>query len=460
MRGGHWRIRIWLALAYAVDAQDSVRAAGAEHFSGHHREFFSRFAAQVHLGIPEARRQIPPSRKTEVFDSGNPIEPPPADAFDKAPAESSWGFPASGGKVLLVYGGSQGSKAMNDVVAAWIDQGLPPDLSSSGRPGGELRELARYGSDTVKVRAYIAPISEAYRAADFALSRAGAMATAELCAWGIPAIVVPLPTAAADHQTAERQGARRRGRGGDDSAVRPHPLTLVQRSGVSALGSGKARRHEGEGARSARGRPPRPTLRGISFSSSQARSATLMQAASCSASFRSMTLNRSNRSAPGSLRRHRRRRNARARRAAGAARRRGHRLRRQSGSRRPISKRWGSKSSRGHDPDHVDGARELIVTSAMPSNHPELVRARELGIPITRRAEALGQAVAGGQLVGIAGTHGKTTTTVMTTAALDQPPVSSRPGSRGAASPSGTETFATHPTSCSSSKPTNTTAPS
>ena len=73
---------------------------------------------------------------------------------------------------------------------------------------------------------------------------------------------------------------------------------------------------------------------------------------------------------------------------------------------------------KGHSPDHVSNARELIVTSAMAKNHPELVRARELGIPITRRAEALGRAVAGGRLVGIAGTHGKTTTTVMTTAVL------------------------------------------
>src|SRR6266550_2152682 len=72
----------------------------------------------------------------------------------------------------------------------------------------------------------------------------------------------------------------------------------------------------------------------------------------------------------------------------------------------------------GHSPDHVSAARELIVTSAMQKNHPELVRARELGVPITRRAEALGRAVAGGRLIGIAGTHGKTTTTVMTTAVL------------------------------------------
>jgi UDP-N-acetylglucosamine--N-acetylmuramyl-(pentapeptide) pyrophosphoryl-undecaprenol N-acetylglucosamine transferase len=145
---------------------------------------------------------LSPSKKTEVFDSGNPIEPPPADAFDKGPARLKWGFPSAGGAVLLVYGGSQGSQAVNEAVAKWIDQGLPQGLFmiwATGRANHE--KLAHYESERVKVRAYIAPISEAYRAADFALSRAGAMATAELCAWGIPAIVIPLPTAAADHQT-------------------------------------------------------------------------------------------------------------------------------------------------------------------------------------------------------------------------------------------------------------------
>ena len=71
-----------------------------------------------------------------------------------------------------------------------------------------------------------------------------------------------------------------------------------------------------------------------------------------------------------------------------------------------------------HDPSHVDGARALVVTSAMPKNHPELERARQLGIPVIRRAEALGEVTVGRELVGIAGTHGKTTTTVMTTTAL------------------------------------------
>ncbi|HVF38821.1 MAG TPA: UDP-N-acetylmuramate--L-alanine ligase [Gemmatimonadaceae bacterium] len=80
--------------------------------------------------------------------------------------------------------------------------------------------------------------------------------------------------------------------------------------------------------------------------------------------------------------------------------------------------RLGIEVIHGHDASHVDGIRELIVTSAMRKDHPELERARALGIPVTRRAEALGRAVSGGELVGVSGTHGKTTTTVMTTEAL------------------------------------------
>ena len=54
----------------------------------------------------------------------------------------------------------------------------------------------------------------------------------------------------------------------------------------------------------------------------------------------------------------------------------------------------------------------------MPRDHAELARARELGIPVIRRAEALAGAVESGKSICIAGTHGKTTTTVMTTEAL------------------------------------------
>src|SRR5216110_552756 len=73
---------------------------------------------------------------------------------------------------------------------------------------------------------------------------------------------------------------------------------------------------------------------------------------------------------------------------------------------------------RDHDPRHVVGARALVVTAAVPGDYPELERARALGVPVVRRADALSQAVAGGLVVAVAGTHGKTTTTVMVTEAL------------------------------------------
>ncbi|MCC7053085.1 MAG: UDP-N-acetylmuramate--L-alanine ligase [Gemmatimonadaceae bacterium] len=73
---------------------------------------------------------------------------------------------------------------------------------------------------------------------------------------------------------------------------------------------------------------------------------------------------------------------------------------------------------RGHDAAYVRGARAVVVSSAIPADHVEMVEAGALRLPVIRRAEALGAAVAGMQIVGIAGTHGKTTTTVMTTEAL------------------------------------------
>lgn len=81
-------------------------------------------------------------------------------------------------------------------------------------------------------------------------------------------------------------------------------------------------------------------------------------------------------------------------------------------------RRLGVTLHEGHDASHIAGARAVVITSAMRRDHPELEAARTAGLPIVRRAEALGEAVSGGTLVAVAGTHGKTTTTVMTTEAL------------------------------------------
>lgn len=73
----------------------------------------------------------------------------------------------------------------------------------------------------------------------------------------------------------------------------------------------------------------------------------------------------------------------------------------------------------GHGAAHVAGCAALVVTAAVPGDHPEILAARAAGIPVVKRAEALGSIVNRGLVVGIAGTHGKTTTTAITTAVLD-----------------------------------------
>jgi UDP-N-acetylglucosamine--N-acetylmuramyl-(pentapeptide) pyrophosphoryl-undecaprenol N-acetylglucosamine transferase len=191
-----------IALAYARMKGIPYALQEQNSFPGLTTRFFSRAAAQVHNGFPEAASYLKPGRETLVLDSGNPIEPPPDPRPDRTAARSSWGFPADG-RVMLIYGGSQGSKAINDVVAAWVRSGIPDGLFVIWATGqGTYSDYASLESERVKVRAYLSPVSDAYGATDFALSRGGAIATAELCAWGIPPIVVPLPTAAADHQTA------------------------------------------------------------------------------------------------------------------------------------------------------------------------------------------------------------------------------------------------------------------
>ncbi|HEU4454649.1 MAG TPA: UDP-N-acetylmuramate--L-alanine ligase [Longimicrobiaceae bacterium] len=72
----------------------------------------------------------------------------------------------------------------------------------------------------------------------------------------------------------------------------------------------------------------------------------------------------------------------------------------------------------GHSPDHLVGCGALVVTAAVRADHPEIAAARAAGIPVLKRAEALGAIVNRGTVVGISGTHGKTTTTALTTAAL------------------------------------------
>lgn len=82
--------------------------------------------------------------------------------------------------------------------------------------------------------------------------------------------------------------------------------------------------------------------------------------------------------------------------------------------------RLGLRFSQGHDPAHVESAVAVVATSAVPAGHPELAAARARGIPVIKRARALGQWVGAGRVAGVAGTHGKTTTTAMATHVLER----------------------------------------
>ena len=68
----------------------------------------------------------------------------------------------------------------------------------------------------------------------------------------------------------------------------------------------------------------------------------------------------------------------------------------------------------GHRAENVGEAQLVITSSAVPATNPEVVRAHELGLPLMKRAEALGALTRERKTIAIAGTHGETTTTAMT----------------------------------------------
>ncbi|MEI7439802.1 MAG: Mur ligase domain-containing protein, partial [Thermoleophilia bacterium] len=72
----------------------------------------------------------------------------------------------------------------------------------------------------------------------------------------------------------------------------------------------------------------------------------------------------------------------------------------------------------GHSAEHAETAERLIVSGAIPDDAPELIRARELGLPIQHRAEALAEILREHtERVVVTGAHGKTTTSAMLAAA-------------------------------------------
>jgi UDP-N-acetylglucosamine--N-acetylmuramyl-(pentapeptide) pyrophosphoryl-undecaprenol N-acetylglucosamine transferase len=170
-------------------------------FPGRTVRAFSRYAREIYLGFPEGGELLPARARERAVFTGNPIAPPPTPRPDKRAARATWRL-RDDGTVILMFGGSQGSAGLNAVIDAWVARGLPDGVQMIwATVKANFDRHAARESDRVRVRPYLAPIADAYAASDMAITRAGAMTTAELAAWEIPPILVPLPTAAADHQT-------------------------------------------------------------------------------------------------------------------------------------------------------------------------------------------------------------------------------------------------------------------
>ena len=171
----------------------------------------SLWAKQIHVAFSEAISHLPEKARTLALISGCPIEPPGKLPLNREEICEKFGLDPKF-KVLLVTGGSQGSVALNDLILRGLQEqsdnqqtffskwqilwvaGLE-NYELLNREVNEIEDCSR-----IRVLPYVDSMPLVLKLADLAVSRAGAMTTSELLAWGVPAILIPLPTAAANHQ--------------------------------------------------------------------------------------------------------------------------------------------------------------------------------------------------------------------------------------------------------------------
>ena len=171
----------------------------------------ARVASRIAVGVDAAAAAFPPDRTTVV---GNPVRPELA-RLDRAAlrdeAVAAFGLDPDR-RTLFVFGGSQGARRINQAVveatAHWPDPAAVQVLHACGRRDEADVRAAWAGADPdgrgllVRIVPFVDRMDLAYAAADLAMTRAGAITVAELTAAGMPAVMVPLPHATADHQAA------------------------------------------------------------------------------------------------------------------------------------------------------------------------------------------------------------------------------------------------------------------
>jgi len=118
-------------------------------------------------------------------------------------------------KTILIFGGSQGSKALNsfwaDNIYAVVEAVECQFIWQTGQRDYELLDNIFSGNPNIHITPFIHEMGIAYCAADVVISRAGALSLAELCLYGKPSLLVPLPTAAGNHQEANARNMEQYG---------------------------------------------------------------------------------------------------------------------------------------------------------------------------------------------------------------------------------------------------------
>ncbi|HHP7239189.1 undecaprenyldiphospho-muramoylpentapeptide beta-N-acetylglucosaminyltransferase [Longibacter sp.] len=182
-------------------------------YAGVTNRLLSMLASHIHLAFDEARDWVPTGRATV---SGNPTRASLLQA-DATEARDTLDIPA-GALVLLVFGGSLGSEALNTALEGSLSTLLDdPQVHVIWQTGSRYYSaISERVADHPRLRLlkYIERMDLAYAAADLALCRSGAITCSELMVTGTPAVLVPSPNVVADHQTKnaramERVGAAR-----------------------------------------------------------------------------------------------------------------------------------------------------------------------------------------------------------------------------------------------------------
>jgi UDP-N-acetylglucosamine--N-acetylmuramyl-(pentapeptide) pyrophosphoryl-undecaprenol N-acetylglucosamine transferase len=176
-------------------------------FAGWTNRLVSRQAKAICTAYPNMESVFPPA---QTIQTGNPVRPDIAamaegmpSAADRASAKTALGFDPNR-KLILILGGSQGARAINQAVehaqTSWLDAGHQLLWQCGKFYFTDLNE--RLGSSTDRqIAAFMDDMVMAYRAADLVVSRAGAGTLSELCCASAAAILIPSPNVAEDHQT-------------------------------------------------------------------------------------------------------------------------------------------------------------------------------------------------------------------------------------------------------------------